>query len=422
VNKVDVVFCGWGQHWTLGTLADNSREIIFEYSSEALTKGVEFSRLKLELRPQAYGQFPDYLAYLPGLVSDSLPDGWGLLLMNKVFLLQGRNPASISPLDRLSFIGDRAMGALSFRPSNALQLSKSDLDLVKLANAVRDVISDRETAALQELALIGGSPHGARPKALVQYDESKRAISTREDAPGVPWLVKFPAQHEHREVCAIEEAYCVMARSCGLEVPKTRFFDIDSKLSAFGIERFDRERGLRVPVHSFAGALHANFRLPSLDYQSILRATLFFTNDVAQVEAAFKRCVFNVVFNNRDDHAKNFSFRMSQALEWKLSPAYDLTFNAGPSGYHQTSVMGEALAPGRSHLLALAEDSGMRRTIAERLIDQMLDVSAQLDHGLRHSAIRRTTASTITSAVAQNVSRCARSQSAAKRRPRTAPP
>lgn len=367
---------------------------------------IEFSALNLALRPQAYAEFPDFLGRLPGLVSDALPDGWGLLLMDKLFLKSGRNPATVSPLDRLSFIGERAMGALAFQPSDASPLSGEDLSLLDMAQAVQDVIADRDTVALQKLALVGGSPHGARPKALVQYDEAQQTISTRDDAPGSAWLIKFPLQHEHKEVCAIEDVYSTVADRCGLGVPKTRFFDINRQLAAFGIERFDREQGLRVPVHTFAGALHANFRLPSLDYQSILRATLFFTGDVTQVELAFRRCVFNVVFNNRDDHAKNFSLRMNRALEWKLSPAYDLTFNAGPGGHHQTSVMGESLHPGRSHLLALAADSGIRKETAVRIIDQALEHAAALLGDLREGSVRRATASHIGSVVSKNVVRC----------------
>jgi serine/threonine-protein kinase HipA len=229
-----------GQRWTRVTLADNGRQIIFEYSAEALTRGLELSTLRLALRREAYGDFPVCLNRLPGLVSDALPDGWGLLLMDRLFAKKGRGRESISPLDRLSFIGERAMGALSFVPSSSDDLSDADLGLLQLASAVQDVIADRDTAALEELALVGGSPHGARPKALVQYDLSNGTISTLFEAPGEAWLVKFSGQGEHKEVCAVEDAYCTMARRCGLEVPQTRFFDINSKLAAFGIARFDR--------------------------------------------------------------------------------------------------------------------------------------------------------------------------------------
>ncbi|WP_396269442.1 type II toxin-antitoxin system HipA family toxin [Ideonella sp.] len=408
MKKLDVFFGGWGQRWLLGTLADDGRQLLFEYSAEALKQGLELSALKLPLRAQAYGGFPPYLSRLPGLVADSLPDGWGLLLMDRLFLQSGRPLAGISPLDRLSFIGERGMGALSFVPASQASLSADDLSLLQMAQAVREVVADRDTAALQQLAMVGGSPHGARPKVLVQVDAQHQHISTLDGAPGTPWLIKFPAGQEHKEVCAIEQAYCGMARRCGLEVPTTRLFEINRNLAAFGIERFDRERGMRVPVQSFAAALHADFRVPSLDYQSILRATLYFTADVRQVEAAFRRCVFNVVFNNRDDHAKNFALRMNEQMQWQLAPAYDLTFNSGPGGYHQTSVMGEALEPGRRQLLALAADASLKKRVAEDILDTTLEVASSIANELQaYPSIRKGTVAMITSAVGANMNRCA---------------
>jgi serine/threonine-protein kinase HipA len=426
VNKIDVLFCGWGQRWHLGTLADNGRQVIFEYSAEALKRGHEFSRLNLPLRAEAHGGFPQHLDQLPGLISDSLPDGWGRMLMDRVFTKNGFNPNTVSPLDRLSFIGKRAMGALAFVPSSPVDLAPQDLDLLQLANAVQDVIADKDTAALKQLAIVGGSPHGARPKALVQYDETKRSISTLEQAPGTPWLVKFPAEHEHKEVCAVEHLYCQLAGECGLIVPRTKLFDLDDKLAAFGIERFDRDRGMRVPVQSYAAATHRDFRSAAADYLDVLRVTFYLTSDVTQSEAAFRRCVFNVVFNNRDDHLKNFSLRMNEKLEWEFSPAYDLTFNGGPRGYHQTAVMGEALAPGRDHLLKLAADAHIAKSTAEAIIERTLAVASTMKQELgRQPGIRPQTIKLITDTVNANMARSrpaaiavqARKANAPKRRP-----
>lgn len=185
---------------------------------------------------------------------------------------------------------------------------------------------------------------------------------------GEAWLVKFPAQGEHKEVCAIENVYAELARRCGLEMPATRHFDLDRRLAAFGTKRFDREDGMRVPVHTLAGLLHVDFRLPSVDYSTFLRATRLMTRDQRQVDAAFQRCVFNVVFNNRDDHAKNFSYRMGRDWHWRLSPCYDLSFNSGPAGEHQMSVMGESKAPGLADLLRLAADAGLPEATARDIV------------------------------------------------------
>ena len=406
MNKVDVVFAGWGQSWVLGTLATSGLDTVFEYSPEALQRGVELSPLHLKLRREAYSGFLDHQAFLPGLVADALPDGWGLLLMDKLFLKNGRNLAGVTSLDRLSFIGSRAMGALAFRPADALASSDDDLSLRALAKATADVIEDKDTAALKLLAIVGGSPHGARPKALVQFDEGAGVVSTREGAPGSPWLVKFPAQREHQEVCAIEYAYSVFVRECGGDMPRTAYFDVDKGISAFGIERFDRADGMRVPVHSLAGALNANFRVPSLDYQTVLRATRFFTKDEAEVRKAFSRCVFNVILNNRDDHAKNFSFRMNSKMQWKLSPVYDLTFNTGPRGWHQTTVMGEGMNPAHSDLMKLAADCDVPRAAANEAIDHVREKASRMASFLDGFEIRKATRKTISEAITANARRC----------------
>ena len=405
MKKLDVLFEGWGQSWMLGTLADNDRQVIFEYSAQALTRGIELSPRHLKLRAQAYGGFPSYLSHLPGLVSDALPDGWGLLLMDRLFRQGGRNPDSVSPLDRLAFVGRRAMGALSFRPSCELDSQDTSWSLRHLAQAAHEV-TDKDIVALRMLAVAGGSPHGARPKALVMYDAQARTVSTRDGAAGEPWLVKFQGQTEHPEVCAIENVYAQMARDCGIDMGKTEHFPLDSKLAAFGTRRFDRERGMRVPVHSMAGALHTDFRTPALDYETVLRATGFFTHDQSEVFKAFRLCVFNVVFNNRDDHAKNFSLRMNEQMRWQLAPGYDLTFNPGPAGYHQTSVMGEALAPARSHLISLASKLALRAADATDIIDQACGAAESLGAAMEQAGVRRVTRQALVKAVEVNLLRC----------------
>ena len=190
MKRLAVHYCGWGEDWPLGLLADDGATLLFEYSPEALAQGPDLSPLHLKLRATAYGGFPAHLLRLPGLIADSLPDGWGLLLMDRLFRRQGlRHPG---PLDRLAFIGDRAMGALRFVPAMALDVEEPDWNLLALAKESERALAGGAEAALRELALTGGSPQGSRPKALVQYDAGSGRVSTRGDAPGEPWLVKFP--------------------------------------------------------------------------------------------------------------------------------------------------------------------------------------------------------------------------------------
>lgn len=335
MKALQVSYCGWGEDWLLGTLADDGSNLLFEYSAEALRQGLELSPVHLRLRAAAYGNFPAHQLRLPGLVADALPDGWGLLLMDRLFRQQGR---SADPLDRLAFMGHRAMGALRFEPEELADLPAADLQLLALATEARQVLAGNASEALLQLVITGGSPQGARPKALVQYEKTTGNVSTLPDAAGDPWLVKFQASGEHKENCAIEHLYAALARECGLEMPETAWFDLSPQFAAFGVARFDRERGMRVPLHSLAGLLHADFRLPATGYNALLRATRLMTKDQREVEKAFARAVFNVVFHNRDDHAKNFAWRLGSDRRWRLAPAFDLTFSEGPGGQHFSDV------------------------------------------------------------------------------------
>lgn len=409
MKKLDVIFCGWGEEWPLGTLAQGDqgdRQVLFEYSPQAVQRGIKFSELHLPLGTRTFSKFPAHFGGIPGFIADALPDGWGLLLMDRVFRATGHDPSSLTTLDRLGFIADRAMGALAFKPSGEWVLTQESLTLQELAVAASQVVNDRDTKSLETLALLGGSPHGARPKALVQFHPASRIVSTAPDGPGQPWLVKFPAQNEHIEVCGIEHAYAQLARSVGIDMPPTQLFSISPKLAAFGIERFDRLNGMRVPVQSFAAALNADFRLPSLDYQAILQATRYLTASQPEVRKAYQRCVFNVVFNYKDDHAKNFALRMNAHFAWQLAPAYDLSFNPGPAGYHQTSVIGEAKQPARAHLLGLAKACDLALPFARSTIEKLCDAAQQLEAWLDEAGVRRSTCKNIVGAVAQNVLRC----------------
>ncbi|NHZ37153.1 type II toxin-antitoxin system HipA family toxin [Massilia rubra] len=406
MQKLQVQFCGWGQSWPLGYIASDGRQVVFEYSPEARAKGVELSPIRMPLSVDSYRDFPREQLQLPGLLADALPDGWGLLLMDRFFKKHFQKRAhEISALDRLAFIGSRALGALSFSPATDIALTPQDVKLVDLAKEIQLVVADKDTAALKQLILLGGSPHGARPKVLVQYDATSGIISTLEDGPGTPWLVKFPGQDEHKEVCAIEHAYSETARDCGLDVPATRHFVLGPKTAAFGIERFDRADAMKVPVHTLAGALNLNFRLPNTGYETLLRTTRALTLSEPEVLKAYERCVFNVVFNNRDDHTKNFSFRMDESLTWALAPCYDLTYCHGPAGHHQMDVDGESLHPAKVHLLKLAERNGIALERARSAIERIVSIALTFDRVLADYPMRKATRAAIASTVAANCAR-----------------
>jgi serine/threonine-protein kinase HipA len=402
MKKLTVMYAGWGERFPLAQLADDGRDLLFQYTPEALTRGLELSPYQLQLSRDAYRDFPQHQQRLPGLVSDALPDGWGMLVMDRLFRKNGIDIATVSPLDRLAFIGEDAMGALAFEPPVPRDLEKRDVDLLQIANSVRSVLSGNSEDMLRDLALMGGSPHGARPKVRVNLDFTSGTASRSEDGPGTPWLVKYPGQNEAPEVCAIEYVYADMARRAGIPMSATHFFALSDDVTAFGIERFDRVDGMRVPVHTVSGLAHADFRHPTLDYLSVLKLTRLITADEREVLEMYRRCVFNVVFHNRDDHSKNLSFLMRRNGTWCVAPGYDLTFNEGPGGYHQMDVCGEALQIERSHLLDLATKGGLKKSEAGAVIDQVCEAAADFSLAARGTLIRLSTWSHISAKVARS--------------------
>ncbi len=409
MKTLKVIYRGWGERWQLGTLADDGRQLLFEYSPRALREGLQLSPLHLPLRERAYANGPRFFHGLPGLVADALPDGWGLLLMDRALRKMGRDPATSSPLERLAFVGERAIGALTFDPAEVGELNAAAVSLIDLARKIDRLITGAGADVLRELLLIGGSPHGARPKALVFYDLASGQMSVGDTGPptAAPWLFKFPARGEHAETCAVEELYARLARACAIEMPDSRHVPLGRGHAAFGVRRFDREAGLRVPVHTVGGALHADYRIPSIDVIDFLKLTRLITNDEREVAHAYARCVFNLLFNNRDDHVKNFSYRLSARRRWRLAPAYDLTFNPGPHGHHQLGYAGETRAPSRADLLGAARQGGVALAAAKRIIEAMLEVAPRLARLGADLPIRKATLKHIDRVVAASLIRLA---------------
>lgn len=384
-DRVEVWYEGWGERWLWGTLATTTALtrrplIFFEYSQQALEKGLELSAHTLPLKGEKLRRnFPEHQLGLPGPVYDSLPDGWGMLLMDRLFRQRGLNAARIGPLERLTWIGSNAMGAMSFVPvQDELAVPQSDIPLTQLADEVREVLEGEGGAFLHRLLQMGGSPQGARPKALLYRDAATLRFTTVPVKDYEPWLIKFPARGEHAEVCAIEKVYAHCLQECGIDTPQTEYFDLSGGHAAFASKRFDRESGMRVPMQSLAAFTGADYRVPgSLDYATFLRATQVCTNDVREKARAFTRIVFNVIFNNRDDHPKNFAYLMSADGTWTLAPAFDVTWNEGPGGYHQMDIMGEALSIQKQHLIWLGtQEAELSETQVMELISRIADVGS----------------------------------------------
>ncbi len=358
----------------VGMLAEENHRIYFEYDAEFLAEGVSLSPFKLPLQSGLLEHTDREFGPLPGLFDDSLPDGWGLLLMDRHFRRRGIDPHSISPLDRLSYLGRRTMGALTYHPPHDSEGDRHELDLYLLGRNAEEILAGDAAEVLPQLMRAGGSPHGARPKVLVGV-HGDRLISGETDLPDdyEHWMVKFAAKVDARDAGPIERAYALMAKAAGITMPETRLFDVKKgrdRRRYFGVKRFDRETGgRRVHVHTFANMIHSNFRIPSTDYADLLMVTRRLTRNHADVLRAFRQMAFNIAAHNRDDHGKNYAFLLPESGEWALTPAYDLTFSAGPGGEHTMTVGGEGRRPTRAHCLALAGAAGMKSREADEIMD-----------------------------------------------------
>lgn len=313
-----------------------------------------------------------------GVFADSLPDGWGMLLMDRFFLRErGIDRRAITALDRLAYMGDRAMGALEYRPVLEKSEVDSPLDLERLYRAALDVYEGDTETTLDALRLAGGSPAGARPKVVVALSQDKQrcASSFKKLAEGYEhWLVKFRAPDEHRDTGAIEYAYAQMAQRAGVEMAEPALLNVQTESGVerfFAAKRFDRVGARKIHMLTACGILYADHRAPSLDYGDLLRATWAITGHAGEVEKMARLMVFNALAHNHDDHSKNFAYLFDRG-HWVLSPAYDLTFARvrGMADEHTTAFAGAGL-PTRKALRKVCESFSFLKV--DQYIEQTLD-------------------------------------------------
>ncbi len=357
----------------VGRLAINDRQIYFQYHDSFIEQNLNVSPFHLPLKSSVFSFDYNLFEGMPGIFNDSLPDGWGRLLFDRFVRSFGILPSNITPLDRLTNVGLNGLGALIYEPDNSTLESDSSINLDMLAEQAREVLEGTSDEVLQELLALNGSSAGARPKVLIGLNNQRNnIIHGINNLPNryQPWIVKFGNMQDGNDAGAIEYVYALLAKKSGISMPEVHLFPAKKGAGYFAIRRFDRNGKERFHMHTACGLLHSDFRVPSLDYEDLIALTSTLTKDIREIEKLYQLAVFNVLAHNRDDHSKNFSFLMDKKGEWKLSPAYDLTFSSGPRGEQSTMVMGEGKNPTTEHLIKLGYEAKLSKIRINEIIDK----------------------------------------------------
>lgn len=360
IKKLEVIF----NEKKVGTLALLNKSKIdllaFQYDDEWIKNGFSISPFSLPLENKVFIPKIDPFNGMFGVFSDSLPDGWGKLLVDRTLKKNNINPFEITSLDRLAIVGNSGMGGLECIPQYDFEIKSEIKDLDELALSCKKILNTEYSENLDELFLLGGSSGGARPKILTNIN-------------GEDWIIKFPSKFDNDNIGKQEYDYSLCAKKCGIFMPETKLFPSKNCSGFFGVKRFDREKNSenkikKIHMVSVSGLLETSHRIPNLDYDILMKLTLKLTNDFEEVKKMYRLMCFNIFAHNRDDHSKNFSFLYNEVKrKWELSPAYDLTYSNSIGGEHATTIAGNGKNPTIKDILKVAENIGLKKDESEKI-------------------------------------------------------
>ena len=382
MNPLNVLYHGFGgdKPVRMGRLAWHDGHAWFEFSAEFLQRDINPSPLSLDLTTTLQKAPPAPFNGLHGLFSDSLPDGWGLYLMDKAFRQTGRDPAMVTPVDRLAYVGSLAMGAISYEPEER-EIAERDrskaLDIDTVGDEATGLYQGELSEVLEHHAVNGTPSGGARPKILIGIS-GDTAIEGAGDLPSgySHWLVKFPTGRtpDKKSEGTIEYIYALMARQAGIIMSETRLSSARDGNAYFMTRRFDRTSGnRRFHVHSVAGMLNTDFRIANFDYRELIKLCGMLARSHTEKVELLRRMVFNVVTGNRDDHTKNFAFMLTDKNEWGNTPAYDVTWSQGMVGEHTMSINGKGKDIRLDDILDIAREASISRQDVNRVVEHVTE-------------------------------------------------
>lgn len=350
----------------VGTLAiTNEREIAFQYSNEWLKNGFSINPFKLPLSNRLFISTSPYFRGNFGVFADSLPDAFGELVLDRYLRTKGIGIESLSPLDRLAYVGNSSMGALEYVPHYDAETKLINDDFDELQKECNDLLDSKEVKNITNLYSLSGSSGGARPKALITYNNEE-------------YIVKFSSRFDPKNIAELEYETMLLARSSGINVPEVKLVTNDSGNKYYLIKRFDRCGKQKLHMVSVAGLLECDFRAPCLDYNDLIKVTNVITNNNDDVIEMYRRMVFNVLINNQDDHAKNFAFLYDEINRvYRLAPAFDLTPCKTYFGEHTTSVNGKGKDINDEDMLIVAKNNHINERIAKGIIEKIKNTIKQ---------------------------------------------
>jgi serine/threonine-protein kinase HipA len=364
----------WGA--LVGTLYYDPEQVYtsFRYDQKFLNQGIALSPILMPIKSTnsstTYVFMPrdpiDFTTFrgLPPFIADTLPDRFGNTVIDAWLSKQGRTPQSFTSIERLCYIGKRGMGALEFHPAIRTGLEKIvDVDIKELIRLSEAIFSERKKLntnivkkdAIHDILRVGTSAGGARPKAVIAYNEQTKDIISGQIA-AIPdgfahYLLKLDGVTD-KETGAptsfgrIEYAYYKMATACGINMTECRLLE-EGHRAHFMTRRFDRPGGgEKLHIQTLCALADMNYSYNTKwSYEQLFSIIRTLGLPHPAIEEQYRRMVFNVVAKNCDDHTKNVSFVMNRDGQWSLSPAYDISYAHDPQGrwcfQHQMSINGK---------------------------------------------------------------------------------
>lgn len=393
----------WGRRIGAVNVDSPGAVAVFEYDPDFLASEVEPAPLRMPKRAGLF-EFPalprETFRGLPGMLWDSLPDKFGTKLIERYFRASGRDPGTLDVVEELCYVGYRGMGALTFSPAIDRDTTTRSLSIETLREFAAIAVEEDSTwsttlessEGMAELLEVGTSAGGARPKAVIGWNPQTNDVhSGRVDlAKGFEyWLLKFDGVGtagrelgQSQGYGAIEYGYSKLAARAGLEMMPCHLFE-ETGRRHFMTQRFDRtQAGGRLHMQTLAGLLHIDFNVPgSGSYEDAFTALRALNAHPDDVEQLFLRMLFNIVFRNQDDHPKNISFLMDRSGDWRLAPAYDISFAYNPAGQytsrHQMSLNGKLDDFTRDDFVAVARHAGLVQGRWSRLLERVTDAATE---------------------------------------------